>query len=484
LPSQRFSRKYIRRHKKSAQLWRRASRLTPGGVESNIRFFRPHPFLADYGDGGYIYDVDGNKILDFMMGFGALLLGHNNRDIALEVIKQLESGSMLGITTELFIEYIETIQKALPSMKKVRLTNSGTEATMHAIRTARAYSGKEKVAKAEGAYHGAHDYVLQSLDMDSRTARRMTGYKPVPFGRGIPKAISDTVVIYPYNDIEGTAEVLEKNEDQVGALIIEPVLCGPGVIVPKSNYLKRLRQLTRKKGIILIFDEVLTGFRLAYGGAQEYYDIRPDLTTFGKIAGGGFPLAGFGGEKQIMDVLDPGKAWRSGTFHAGTYNGHPVSVAAGLKCLQILGEHPEYYDHINALGRQLYGGLQDLADDRRLPAWVEYVGSIGNVYFTSKDEIRSYRDLFSANTKRWWNWFIHCLGNNVLFGIPNTGERAFICTEHTEEDIEWALEVADGGFAAVAKQARQQKERAPAVKLQAIRAQAAVYGETSLPPSV
>ena len=357
MPSQRFSRKYLRRHKKSAQLWRRASRLTPGGVESNIRFFRPHPFLADYGDGGYIYDVDGNKILDFMMGFGALLLGHNNRDIALEVIKQLESGSMLGITTELFIEYIETIQKALPSMKKVRLTNSGTEATMHAIRTARAYSGKEKVAKAEGAYHGAHDYVLQSLDMDSRTARRMTGYKPVPFGRGIPKAISDTVVIYPYNDIEGTAEVLEKNEDQVGALIIEPVLCGPGVIVPKSNYLKRLRQLTRKKGIILIFDEVLTGFRLAYGGAQEYYDIRPDLTTFGKIAGGGFPLAGFGGEKQIMDVLDPGKAWQSGTFHAGTYNGHPVSVAAGLKCLQILGEHPAYYDQINALGRQLYGGL-------------------------------------------------------------------------------------------------------------------------------
>ncbi|MGQ0797816.1 MAG: aminotransferase class III-fold pyridoxal phosphate-dependent enzyme, partial [Methanobacteriota archaeon] len=254
--------------------------------------------------------------------------------------------------------------------------------------------------------------------------------------------------------------------------------------VPKVNYLKRLRQLTRKKGIVLIFDEVLTGFRLAYGGAQEYYDIRPDLTAFGKIAGGGFPLAGFGGEKQIMDVLEPGRGWRSGTFHAGTYNGHPVSVAAGLKCLQILGEHPEFYDHINALGRQLYGGLQDLADDRRLPAWVEYVGSIGNVYFTSKDEIRNYRDLFSANTKRWWNWFIHCLGNNVLFGIPNTGERAFICTEHTEEDIEWALEVADGGFAAVAKQARQQKERAPAVKLQAIRAQAAVYGETSLPPSV
>src|SRR2546427_764112 len=227
LPSQKFSRKYLTRHKKSGQLWRRAVRITPGGVESNVRYFKPHPFLADYGDGGYIYDVGGNQI-----------------------------------------------------------------------------------AKAEGAYHGAHDYVLQSLDMDSRTASRMNGYRAIPYGRGIPKAVSDLVVIFPYNDIEATAAILEENEDEVGALIIEPVLCGPGVIAPKANYLKRLRQLTRKKGIVLIFDEVLTGFRLAYGGAQEYYDIRPDMTTFGKIAGGGFQLAGFGGEAQIMNVLEPGRGWK------------------------------------------------------------------------------------------------------------------------------------------------------------------------------
>src|SRR5256885_1031270 len=184
-----------------------------------------------------------------MMGFGALLLGHNNRDIALEVIKQLESGSMLGVTSELFIDYLAAVQKAVPSMRKMRLCNSGTEAKMHAIRTARAYSGREKIAKAEGAYHGAHDYVLQSLDMDPRMARN-NGYKPVPYGRGIPKAVSDTVVIYPYNDIEGTAAILEENEDEVGTLIVEPVLCGPAVIVPKGNYLKRLRQLTRKRTIV------------------------------------------------------------------------------------------------------------------------------------------------------------------------------------------------------------------------------------------
>jgi len=484
LPAQKFSRKYVTRHKKSHQLWRRAARFMPGGVQSNIRFFRPHPFVADYGDGAYIYDVDGNKILDFMMGFGSLFLGHNNRDIALEVIKQLESGSMLSVTTELDIAYVETIQKAIPSMKKVRLANSGTEATMHSLRTARSYTGKDKIAKAEGAYHGGQDYALHNLDMDSRAVRKEGNYRPIPYGRGIPKKVSETVVIYPYNDIEGTAQVLEENADEVGALIVEPVLCGAGVIAPKNNYLKKLRQLTRKMGIVLIFDEVLTGFRLAYGGAQEYYNIRPDMTCFGKIAGGGFPLAGFGGEKQIMDVLEPGKGWRNLTYHGGTYNGHPISVAAGLKALQILGEHPEYYNHVNSLGRQLFGGLQDLADDRRLPAWVEYVGSIGNVYFTTKDEIRGFRDTFSANTKRWWNWFIHCLGNNVLFGIPNTGERAFISAVHTEEDVEWALEVADNGFAAVAKQVKRQRERAPPVKLQALQQQAAAYGETSAPPSV
>jgi len=478
MPAQRFSRRYLARHKKSARLWRRAAKITPGGVESNIRYFRPHPFLTDYGDGGYIYDVDGNKILDFMMGFGALFLGHNNRDIALEVIKQLESGSMLGVTTELYIEYIEQIQKAMPSLKNVRLTNTGTEATMHAIRTARAYSGKEKIAKAEGAYHGAHDYVLQSLDMDSRTARRMSGYRPVTYGRGIPKAIAETVVIYPFNDIDGTAEVLEANADEVGALIVEPVLCGPGVIIPKANYLKRLRQLTRRMGIVLIFDEVLTGFRLAYGGAQEYYGVRPDMTCFGKIAGGGFPLAGFGGEAQIMEVLEPGRGWRSGTFHAGTYNGHPVSLAAGLKCLRILEEHPEYYEHVNGLGRRLFSGLQDLADDRGLPAWVEYVGSIGNIYFTTKDDMRNFRDTLAQNDRRWWNWFIHCLGHNVLFGIPNTGERAFICTEHTAEDIDNALQVADAAFVAISKEVRRRKPRAPAVKLEAVKAQTRRYRET------
>ena len=308
MPSQRFSRRYVATRAKSAQLFRRASRSTPGGVESNIRWFKPHPLYVDYGEGGYLYDVDGNKVLDFMMGFGSLILGHNNREVALEVIRQLDSSALLGLTTPLYIEYIEEVKRAIPSMKKVRLTNSGTEATMHAIRAARAYTGKEKIAKAEGAYHGAHDYVLQSLDMDSRTARRMNDHpRPVPYGKGIPRAVSDLTVIFPYNDVDMTAEILEENAEDLASVIIEPVLCGPGIVIPKGNFLKHLRRITRQLGIVLIFDEVLTGFRLSRGGAQEYYDVTPDLTTFGKIAGGGFQLAGFGGEAQIMDVITPGR---------------------------------------------------------------------------------------------------------------------------------------------------------------------------------
>ena len=461
MPSQRFSRRYVATRAKSAQLFRRASRSTPGGVESNTRWFKPHPLYVDYGEGGYLYDVDGNKVLDFMMGYGSLILGHNNREVALEVIRQLDSSSLLGLTTPLYIEYIEEVKAAFPSIKKVRLANSGTEATMHAIRAARAYTGKEKIAKAEGAYHGAHDYVLQSLDLDSRTARRMTDRpRPVPYGKGIPKAVSDLTVIFPYNDVDTTAEILEENAEDLASVIIEPVLCGPGIVIPKGNFLKHLRRITRKLGIVLIFDEVLTGFRLSRGGAQEYYDVTPDLTTFGKIAGGGFQLAGFGGEAQIMDVITPGRGWKHGTFHAGTYNGHPVSLAAGRKCLEILRNNPGIYDHINTLGRRLFRGLQELADDRKLPAWVEWVGSMGTIYFTSKDEIRDFRDTVSANTRRWWNWFIHCLGNNVLFGIPNAGERAFLCSEHTEEDVDRALEVAAQALAAIAREVRR-KTKAP-----------------------
>lgn len=446
MPSKKYSKRYEAKTRRSRELFARAKRSIPGGVESNIRYFRPNPFFVDYGDGGYLYDVDGNKILDFMMGYGALILGHNNRDVAISVIQQLESGTMMGVSTELSLEYYEAIKAAMPSIEKLRLANSGSEATMHCIRVARSYTGRNKIAKAEGAYHGTHDYVLQSVDIPPEVLRRMEGYRPIPYGRGIPPQVAETVCIYPFNDIEGTAEVLEENADDLAAVIVEPVMGGPGIVPPRNGYLKKLRRLTKEHGILLIFDEVLTGFRIAYGGAQEYYGVTPDLTTFGKVAGGGFPLAGFGGREDIMEVLSPD----GGTFHAGTYNAHPISIAGGLKTLEILREENPY-PRLEALGKELFRGLEELGRDRGLEVLVQYVGSLGCLYFTPLEAIRNYRDSLRQSAARWENWFIHCLGLGVLMGIPSPNERMALCTEHHEEDIQLALEVADQSFRAIAR---------------------------------
>lgn len=441
---------YRERTKESWKLFRRARGVTPGGVESNLRYYKPYPTFVEYGDGGYIYDVDGNQILDFMMGFGAMVLGHNNREVAIEVIKQLECGTVLGASTEIAVEYMEAVQGAFPSVEKMRLTNSGTEATMSAIRVARAYTGRDKIAKAEGAYHGAHDYVLFSLDLDAKEAKSHPWSKPLPYGRGIPKGIEKLVVPFPYNEWEDTAEVLEANAPDLAAVIVEPVLCGPGLILPENDYLQKLRALTKELGILLIFDEVLTGFRLAYGGAQEYYGITPDLTTFGKIAGGGLPLGGFGAREEIMNVLSPKRrAWQEGCFHAGTYNAHPLSVAAGLKTLSILKEENPY-PRLNKLAKALFRGLKEEAEDYGIAVQVPRVESMGYVYFRDQ-EVRAFRDTLSVKWKLWREWFMYCLADDVLFGVPNPGERAVVCTEHTEEDIEWALDTATNAFAKVAK---------------------------------
>ncbi len=456
-----YLKKYWQKTKTSRRLFRRARGVSPGGVESNIRYFKPYPIFVEYGDGGYIYDVDSNEILDFMMGFGAMLLGHNNRDVAIEVIKQLECGTVLGASTEIAVEYMEAVTDAIPSVEKVRLTNSGTEATMHALRAARAYMGKDKIAKAEGAYHGAHDYVLFSLDLDPKKVETHPWWEPVPYGKGIPQRLHDLVVPFPFNDWEGTAEALEENASELAAVIVEPVLCGPGLIPPENDYLRKLRVLTEDLGIVLIFDEVLTGFRLAYGGAQEHYGVVPDMTAFGKIAGGGLPLGGFGGREEIMNTLSPSRlGWQEICFHAGTYNAHPLGLASGLKTLNILKEENPY-PYLEKLSAQLFDGIIDLAEDADTDVYVSRTGSMGCVYFTDR-EVKTFRDSFSNDVRKWRQWFMHCLQEDVLFGIPNPGERAVLCTEHTEEDIEWALEVASGALDRASKDAKLETVAVPA----------------------
>lgn len=442
-----YEKEYLARTGRSRAHFEKAKRLIPAGVESNVRFFLPYPFYVKKAKGAYIYDLDGNKIIDYALGYGPMILGHNHPAVMKAAKEQIDKGMMYGASSDLAIDYVKLVQKAMPSIEMFRFANSGTEATMHPLRVARAYTGKEKIAKAEGAYHGGHDYVLQSLDIPSDKLKAKNRQPAVPFGKGIPKSISDLVVIYPFNDWPATEEVLTRNADDLAALIIEPIQAGGGCFAPRNGYLKKLRKLTKELGIVLIFDEVLTGFRVAFGGAQERYDVKPDMTSIAKIAGGGYQLAGFGGKKEIMEEIVPKDG--GNVYHGGTYNAHPVSMAAGLETLKILSK-PGIYKKIDEIGDSLFQGLRDAAEDRRIDVWVENVGSLGQIYFTDK-EMCTWRDAFDTDAEKWRHWFMHSLGKGVFFGVPHADEHFFTSLVHSKEDIRKSLEISDEAFRQIAK---------------------------------
>ena len=442
MPIASYEREYVRRTRRSKAHHDKARKLIPAGVESNVRFFPPYPFYVKRAQGPYIYDLDGNQIIDFALGYGPMILGHNYPAVMRAAKDQIDEGMMYGASTELAIEYVKMVQKAMPSIEMFRFANSGTEATMHPLRVARAFTGREKIAKAEGAYHGGHDYVLQSLDVPAEKLSKKTRQPAIPFGKGIPKCISDLVVIYPFNDWPATEEVLTRNGDDLAAVLIEPIQAGGGCFAPRDEYLKKLRRLTEKLGIVLIFDEVLTGFRVAFGGAQERYGVRPDMTSIAKIAGGGYQLAGFGGRKEIMEEIVPKEG--GNVYHGGTYNAHPVSMAAGLETLRILSK-PGIYRKIDSIGDSLFDGLRDAAQDRRVDVWVENIGSLGQLYFTDK-EMCTWRDAFEIDSDRWRHWFMYSLGKGVFFGVPHSDEHFFTSLVHSKADIQKAVDVSDEAF--------------------------------------
>jgi len=441
-----YEKEYLSRTVKSKAHWEKVRKLIPSGVESNVRYFEPYPFYVKRAKGAYIWDIDGNKIVDFALGYGPMILGHNHPDVVKAVKQAVDKGTMFGASAETALEYVNMVKKALPSIEMFRFTNSGTEATMHPLRVARAYTGKEKIAKAEGAYHGGHDYVLQSLDIPSDMLKDKRHQPTIPFGRGIPKVISDLVVTYPFNDWGATEEVLTRNADDLAAVLIEPIQAGGGCFAPRNNYLKRLRKLTKDLGIVLIFDEVLTGFRVAFGGAQERYDVKPDMTSIAKIAGGGYPLGGFGGKKEIMEEIVPKE--QGNVYHGGTYNAHPVAVSAGLATLKILSK-PGVYSKINKIGDSLFQGLRDTAEDESVDVWVESVGSLGQMYFTDH-EVATWRDASDMDGEKWKHWFMHSLGRGVFFGVPHADEHFFTSLAHSKEDIEKSIEVSREAFRQIA----------------------------------
>lgn len=444
---------YRERTPESRKFNERASEVTPLGVESNVRHFDPYPLYIERAEGSYLYDIDGNEYLDFLMALGPKILGHNHPEVIEAAEQQMAKGDLTATPRVVSIELMERIVDLVPSIEKVRLTNSGTESTMHALRVARSYTGRDKIVKPEGGYGGAHDYVLQSVLADEEALGDPAKPNTVSYGSGIPDSISDLVVAIPFNDKESTEEILREQADDIAAVLIEPVMFSAGCLKPQDGYHEFLRELTEELGIVLIWDEVMTGFRLAPGGAQERFGIDPDMTTFAKAIGGGFQMAGFGGKAEIMNEIippeqsDAQKSWQTTAFHGGTYNGHPVSSAASLKTLDILMEE-NVFDDIDEKGEMLFEGLQEVADDVGVAANVQYIGSAGQVLMMD-GELNSFRDLYHANGDQFDDWFVESAARGVIFGIPPQGERFFTAYSHTEEQIEHALEVAEDAFRAV-----------------------------------
>ncbi len=409
---------------KSRQLFERAQQLMPGGVNSPVRAFRAvggTPFFVAKGEGCYLWDVDGNRYVDFVCSWGPLILGHAHPEVIAAVKAAVERGTTYGAPTELEVRLAEKIQQAFPTMELVRLVNSGTEATMSAIRVARGFTGRAKIVKFEGCYHGHADYLLVKAGSGATTFG-------IPDSAGVPESFSQDTVVLPYNDVDAFTEMMDRIGDQIAAVIVEPVAGNMGVVLPKPEFLKALRDETEKHGAVLIFDEVITGFRVAYGGAQALYGIRPDMTCLGKIVGGGFPLAAYGGRREIMEKVAP----MGPVYQAGTLSGNPVAVTAGLKTLEIL-ERDNPYPLLEQRTQQLVAAIKEAAQQAGVPVQVNHIASMFTVFFTDQP-VTDYQSAKRSDAQRFAQFF-HALLKRGVFFPPSQFEAAFLSVAHNEEAL-------------------------------------------------
>ncbi len=412
---------------KSKTLYERAKKVMPGGVNSPVRAYKPYPFFTARAQGSRLYDEDGNSYLDYSLAYGPMILGHANPEVNEAVKEQLRDGTMYGTPTEAEVEMAEIVSAAYPSIDKLRLVNSGTEATMHAIRVARGFTKKKKIIKFAGCYHGAHDYVLVKAGSGATTFG-------VPDSLGIPEETTRNTLLLPYNDVEALQEVVEANKRELAAVIIEPVVGNAGVILPREGYLQEVRKITEEQDILLIADEVITGFRLAMGGAQEYYDFKADITTLGKIMGGGFVIAAYGAQNEIMDNISPlGKI-----YQASTYSGNPVSVAAGLAALKILARNGgELYGRLEASVKRLRDGLVDIADDAGVNVQVNGVSSMFQLFFNDVPVV-DYKTAMLSDTERFMRYQRGLMARGVYLA-PSQFETCFVSAAHSDEDFSETL---------------------------------------------
>ena len=409
---------------KSEELFNESKKFLPGGVNSPVRAFKPYPFFAEYAKGSKIVDVDGKSYLDYCLAYGPMVLGHANPDVMAEVITQLKKGSAYGVPTENEIELAKLVIKKVPCAEMIRFVNSGTEATMSAIRLARAATGRKKIIKFEGAYHGAHDYVL---------VKSGSGAAGLPDSPGVPEETTKNTILIPFNDEEAIVDIIKAEGDTLAAIIVEPIMGNIGIIPPKDKYLELLRDLTAENGIILIFDEVITGFRIAEGGAQEYFGVTPDLVTFGKILGGGFPIGALSGKKELMEMLAPS----GNVYQAGTFNGNPISITAGLATLKQLDK--SFYSLMDDKGNILRSGIQDILDVHNLDYQVAGLSSMFQIYLTDR-EVLNYEDAKTADTEKFTTYFQKLL-NEGVFIPPSQFECCFISKMHDDRDIQNTLDI-------------------------------------------
>ncbi len=421
----------------SRALFERAKQTIPGGVNSPVRAFDPNPFFVKCAQGSRIYGADNEAYVDYCMAYGALLLGHANPVVVNAVEGQLKKGTLYGAPTELEVELAESIKKASPCMEMLRLVSTGTEATMHAIRAARGYTGRKKIIKFEGCFHGSHDNVLVKAGSGAATFG-------APNSLGIPEETTQNTIVLPYNSIQALEETAKQEGNQIAAVIVEPVIGNAGLILPNNGYLNYLRKLTQEHGIVLIFDEIITGFRLALGGAQEYYNIKPDMATLGKVLGGGFPIAAFGGKKEIMQNISPsGKV-----YQAGTFSGNPVSATAAYAMLNILNQkQSEIYPKLEKNCKELSKALVDLSADHHIEAQVYNIASMFQIFFSSQP-ICDMASAKLADTQRFHAYF-HELLKQGVFIPPAQFETCFLSTAHTAEDLKQTVNAFDKALHAV-----------------------------------
>ncbi len=417
---------YVESTPKSRHLQREAENYLPGGSSRGTAYFEPYPFFVDYTKDHHVTDVDGNRYLDFMLNATTYVLGHANHRVIQAVKHQADRGLSYSTPAPSQIKLAEMLCNRVPSVERVRFTNSGTEGTLNAIRAARAFTGRHKIAKIEGGYHGNHEYVsvsvytpLDELDTNTTTS--------VPEWPGQPPSVVDDVLSLPYNDLETAERILSQNADELACLIIEPVLSNFGYLPANPLYLQGIRQLTTKLGILLIFDEVQS-FRLASGGAQEIYNVTPDLTAFGKVIGGGMPIGAWGGRNDIMNLFDP--TTDPIITHSGTFNANPITMVAGIATLEQLT--PSTLKEMNSLGDTLREKMRSVFDELNIAAQVTGIGSLFGIHF-SNEEIVDYRSVLQGNSKKRINLFKALLEEGILIQTKAAGA---LCTLTTSDEVD------------------------------------------------